>query len=254
MEDVADNWEESFLALRGGESAGAGRLLSVDDPDSRGRPDDPPAASPTGEELALRFRRGNDQAFALLYERHRAPLLRFIRRTTPDPSDLEELVQDVWAAVIRGRERYMGRARFVTYLFSIARRRSADRWRRNGMELDPAVDANDLEALPAPVGTWPESRATTEAVGAAIASAVDALPLWARSHGPPHPRVDHRGECARQLRVLSGSGNPCQRKQERLDYRETSGSEQWVRYSDAGHCRGRLPRKPLEALGLPAYG
>lgn len=180
MEHVVDSWEAWFLALRAGESAGTGKLLSVDDPDSCRRPDDPPAASPTDEELALRFRRGDDQAFALLYARHRAPLLRFVRRTTPDPSDLEELVQEVWAAVIRGRERYMGRARFVTYLFSIARRRSADRWRRNGMRLDPAVDANDLEALPAPVQTWPESRAATEAVGAAITSAVDALPLAQR--------------------------------------------------------------------------
>ncbi|HWG30232.1 MAG TPA: sigma factor, partial [Steroidobacteraceae bacterium] len=77
-----------------------------------------PGADAIIEELALRFRRGDDQAFGLLYARYRAPLLRFVRRTTPDPSDLEELLQEIWLAVIRGRERYIGRARFVTYLFA----------------------------------------------------------------------------------------------------------------------------------------
>lgn len=64
----------------------------------------------------------------------------------------------------------------VTYLFSIARRRSADRWRRHGMQLRPEADADELEALPAPAQTWPHSRAETEAIGAAIMGAVDALP------------------------------------------------------------------------------
>jgi RNA polymerase sigma-70 factor (ECF subfamily) len=180
VDDTVNSWEKWALALGAGPSAAAARLLSVEDSDSRRRPGDRPAASPPDEELALRFRRGDDQAFALLYARYRAPLLRFVRRTTPDPSDLEELVQEVWLAVIRGRERYIGRARFVTYLFSIARRRSADRWRRRGVHLDAGVDVDELESLPTPVQTWPDSHAETEAIGAAIMRAVDALPLAQR--------------------------------------------------------------------------
>lgn len=83
-------------------------------------------------------------------------------------------------AIIRGRERYTAQARFVTYLFSIARRRSADRWRRHGVQLDPGVNVEELEELPAPVHMWPERRAQTEALGAAIVGAVDALPLAQR--------------------------------------------------------------------------
>lgn len=180
MVDVGDGWDGWALALGAGRSATTGRLLATGDPDSRQRPGDPQAASLADEDLALRFRRGDDQAFALLYARYRAPLLRFVRRTTPDPSDLEELVQEIWLAVIRGRERYMARARFVTYLFSIARRRSADRWRRHGVQLDQGIDVEGLEALPAPAQTGPQSRAETEAIGAAIMCAVDALPLAQR--------------------------------------------------------------------------
>lgn len=175
---MVNGWERWVLAL-GAEDSAAG-LISGRHPDSRRRTGDRPAESLADEELALRFRRGDEQAFAQLYARYRAPLLRFVRRTTPDPADLEELVQEIWLAVIRGRERYIARARFITYLFSIARRRSADRWRRHGVQPDPGVDAGELEALPAPVQTWPESRAETEAIGAAITCAVDALPLAQR--------------------------------------------------------------------------
>lgn len=38
----------------------------------------------------------------------------------------------------------------------------------------------ELEALPAPVQAWPEAGAETEAIGAAILCAIDALPLAAR--------------------------------------------------------------------------
>lgn len=180
MDDTVDSWERWAIALTAGYSAAAGSLLTVEDSNCRRRLGQRPATSPTDEELALRFRRGDDQAFALLYARYRGPLLRFVRRTTPDPSDLEELVQEVWTAVIQGRERYVGRSRFVTYLFSIARRRSADRWRRRGARFDPATDVKDLEALPAPIQTWPQSLAETEAIGTAITCAVDALPLAQR--------------------------------------------------------------------------
>lgn len=157
-----------------------GALWSVANLSAGRQPRDGEAASLADEELALRFRRGDHQAFDLLYARYRAPLLRFVTRTMPDPSDAEEVVQEIWLAVIRGRERYVTQARFVTYLFSIARRRSADRWRRREVQLHSGISVNELEAQAAPVQTWTESRAETEAIGAAIMCAVDALPLAQR--------------------------------------------------------------------------
>ena len=44
--------------------------------------------------------------------------------------DNEEIAQGTWMAVIYGRDRYRPQARFVTYLFWIARRRTMDRWRK----------------------------------------------------------------------------------------------------------------------------
>ena len=82
-------------------------------------------------------------------------------------------------AVIRARERYVPNARFVTYLFSIARRRGIDRWRRRGRNPE-LEDADALERAPAPVRAQPESLVGAEALAAAIATALDALPLLQR--------------------------------------------------------------------------
>ncbi len=48
------------------------------------------------------------------------------------------------------------------------------------MRLETGEDGNELDALPAPAQTWPDSRAEAEVIGAAILSAVDALPLAQR--------------------------------------------------------------------------
>jgi RNA polymerase sigma-70 factor (ECF subfamily) len=180
VDDALASWERWTLPIRATHVGVRGGLFSIQDPTSRRRTGDQAAASLGDEELALRFRRGDHEAFDLLYARYRAPLLRFVRRTTPNPSDLEEVVQEIWLAVIRGRERYMPRARFVTYLFSIARRRSIDGWRRRGVQPDPEGTVTEIEALPGPVQIWPESVADAEEIGAAILCAVDALPLVQR--------------------------------------------------------------------------
>lgn len=79
-------------------------------------------------------------------------------------------------AVIRARERYVPQARFVTYLFSIARKRVMDRWRRRGRHPE-SQDSEALERVPAPTRTQPESLLGEQALAAAIESALEELPL-----------------------------------------------------------------------------
>lgn len=139
----------------------------------------PATRSVADEELMRRYRGGDAEAFRTLYERYRAPLLHFIRRTAIDSSDVEEIVQETWMAVIRGRERYVPQARFVTYLFSIGRRRSVDGWRRRGRQPE-LEDSDAIDLIPAPQPTQPESIIGEEALAAALATAIQALPLLQR--------------------------------------------------------------------------
>jgi RNA polymerase sigma-70 factor (ECF subfamily) len=135
------------------------------------------------------YRRGDQDAFRQLYERHRASLMRFVRRTALDSSDVEEIVQETWMAVIHGRGRYAPRSRFVTYLFSIARRRGVDRWRRRGRQ--PELQDDDaVDMVRAPGSTQPESLIEAAALAGAIAAAIEALPLLQRETFLLHSETD----------------------------------------------------------------
>lgn len=132
------------------------------------------------EILMRRYQRGSEQAFQHLYARHRAALMRFVRRLSPNTGDDEEIAQETWMAVIQGRERYMPQARFVTYLFSIARRRTMDRWRRIGRSPELEMDANEPDCLPGPSRNEPEVQTTNISLGADLLQAVAALPVLQR--------------------------------------------------------------------------
>ena len=132
------------------------------------------------EELMQRYQRGNEQAFQQLYERHRSSLLRFVRRLSPATAEDEEIVQETWIAVIRGRERYLPQARFVTYLFSIARRRTMDRWRRRGRSPAMEADVEEPDCIAGPVDYEPETQANNAMLRADLLSAIALLPILQR--------------------------------------------------------------------------
>jgi RNA polymerase sigma-70 factor (ECF subfamily) len=105
--------------------------------------------------------------------------MRFVQRTALNRSDTDEIIQETWMAVIRGAERYVPNARFTTYLFSIARRRGLDRWRRRGRHPE-LEDADVIAQIPAPTRTQPESVLGAEALAEAIVAALETLPLLQR--------------------------------------------------------------------------
>jgi RNA polymerase sigma-70 factor (ECF subfamily) len=129
----------------------------------------------TDEALMQHYQRGSEHAFRILYERHRSPLLRFVKRLAPDGGEDEEIAQETWMAVIKGRERFVPQARFVTYLYSIARRRTLDRWRRRGRLPEPGTEA--LDSLMGPAQYEPDIQANNAALGVDLLVAIDALPL-----------------------------------------------------------------------------
>ena len=74
------------------------------------------------EELMLRYRAGNGCAFDLLCERYRGPVFAFFfRMLGGDRATAEDLSQDVFAKVAGAAAGYEPRAKFSTWLFTIAR-------------------------------------------------------------------------------------------------------------------------------------
>jgi RNA polymerase sigma-70 factor (ECF subfamily) len=79
-----------------------------------------PALSDRDAELMLRVRDGDTQAFALLLDRHRRPVLAYLYRMTQNQAVAEELGQEVFLRVFRSRQSYEVTAKFTTWLFRIA--------------------------------------------------------------------------------------------------------------------------------------
>jgi RNA polymerase sigma-70 factor (ECF subfamily) len=123
------------------------------------------------EELMVAYRDGNAGAFETLYGRHRARLFRFVLRSVKERGMAEELFQDVWMRVIEARGRYAPKARFTTWLYSIAHNRLIDHWRRKGLSV---VDMENVEVE----GNSPNPERQAEARQGLqrFAKALEALP------------------------------------------------------------------------------
>jgi RNA polymerase sigma-70 factor (ECF subfamily) len=102
-------------------------------------------------QLMLAYAGGEMRAFETLYARHRGALYRYLVRQARDPEVANDLFQEVWSRIISNRERYEPRAKFRTFLFTLAHNCFIDHCRRQksrptGFEIGEA-DAADM--LPA---------------------------------------------------------------------------------------------------------
>jgi len=127
------------------------------------------------EELMLAYGAGDAGAFETLYARHRGGLFRFVLRAVKERGAAEELFQEVWVRVIEARERYAPKARFITWLYTIAHNLLVDHWRKKGLSL-VALDGDDVSSESANPARQAESR---EAL-ARLVHALESLPAAQR--------------------------------------------------------------------------
>jgi RNA polymerase sigma-70 factor, ECF subfamily len=82
----------------------------------------PAEATQPDEDLLLRLRCGDKEAFLALYRRHKGPIYRFALRMSGSPSLAEDVTQEVFLVLIREDCGYdPARGALSAYLFGIAR-------------------------------------------------------------------------------------------------------------------------------------
>jgi len=150
------------------------------------------------EQLMLAYRQGDSGAFEALYARHKGPLFRFVLRAVRERGQAEELFQEIWMRVIEARGRYEARAKFTTWLYTIAHHRLTDHWRKRGLRV---VDAEDVDP-PAPRGDEPEARAAGRQDLQRLAAALAALPELQREAFLLHAEA---GMTAVQIAAATGA-------------------------------------------------
>jgi RNA polymerase sigma-70 factor (ECF subfamily) len=70
-------------------------------------------------ELLVRLRAGNEEAFALLVDRHHAAMVRLAMTHVRSRAVAEEVAQDAWLGVLRGLDGFEGRSSLRTWLYRI---------------------------------------------------------------------------------------------------------------------------------------
>jgi RNA polymerase sigma-70 factor (ECF subfamily) len=165
------------------------------------RPGAPSRLGAPEDALLPALRAGDAAAFGELFDRLNGPLLRLARLYASNPAIAEEVVQEAWIGVIKGLERFEGRASLRTWcsriVINIARTR-AEREHRQipfsafedpiGSAGEPAVEPERF--LPSTDPQWsghwvsypsgwdevPEERLLAGETLAVVAAAIDRLP------------------------------------------------------------------------------
>jgi RNA polymerase sigma-70 factor (ECF subfamily) len=95
----------------------------------------------TDEDLLAAYQQGEVGAFELLLRRHRAPLFTFLLRMLGDREKAEDLAQETFLRIVKGAQAWQQRARFQTWLFTIARNLCVDQSRRDRFRRADSLDA-----------------------------------------------------------------------------------------------------------------
>ncbi|MFO1497817.1 MAG: sigma-70 family RNA polymerase sigma factor [Verrucomicrobiota bacterium] len=92
-------------------------------------------------DLMLRVRQGDMEAFEGLVEKYKQPITNLIARTLQDPTEAEDLAQNVFVQVFKSAHRYKASAKFSTWLYTIARNLCLNEIRRRSRHPADSLDA-----------------------------------------------------------------------------------------------------------------
>jgi RNA polymerase sigma factor (sigma-70 family) len=148
-----------------------------------------------------------DRSVAEAFVRQRERLRGFIRRRVPDPSDAEDILQDVFSELVESTRLLMPVEQVGAWLFRVARNRIIDRFRRKRHEptvrLSDADDETVLADLLPASGEGPEAAYARRVLLEELAAALDELPPEQRDVFVAH-EID--GRSFNELAAATGVG------------------------------------------------
>lgn len=140
----------------------------------------------TDEQLMSAFSKtadvNNQRAFEILYQRHKGPLYRFIKKSINHEQDAKEVFQELWFKIINNKQQYDAQQKFTTWAYTIARRMMIDQFRKTGrmaevtrMDNSPETQAQEHELK------QPENDFEARQMSKELNHAITALPLNQRT-------------------------------------------------------------------------
>lgn len=185
-----------------------------------------PSPDEPDETLMLRYAGGDMVAFDVLYGRHELAVWRFVFRSVRIQAVADDLLQDVWFSVARNAGSYEARAKFRTWLFTLAHNRLVDHLRtaKNHASLDAHDDEDEgggrpglADTLAADSGFGPVRQLQSREQAAALIAAVEQLPFEQREAF----LLQAEGDLSLH-EIAEATGVPFETAKSRLRYARTS--------------------------------
>lgn len=157
-------------------------------------------------QLMLAYAAGDLRAFERLYGRHKGPLYRYLMRQTRDRALTDDLFQETWAKLVSARSSYVPRAKFQTYLFTLAYHCFIDHCRRTRARPSTTSQTSAGDALVDTLESpqrGPEQHASDAQLRAQLRTALDALPAEQRD---VFLLYEHGGLSVEEIAEVTGVG------------------------------------------------
>ena len=149
--------------------------------------------------LMERVAGGDESAFATLVERHQHAVVGTVAKMLGNPSEAEDIAQQVFLRLWRSAKRYKPTAKFTTYLFTITRNlvfnESRRRSRRKEVSMDEREESGPTHADPH-TDQRPDSELLHSELRGAIDKAIESLPenqrlavVLRRYEGTPYEEI-----------------------------------------------------------------
>ena len=108
--------------------------------------------------LMLRVKQGNADAFAMLVDKYKQPVLNLAYRMLRDAAEAEDLAQAVFVQVFKSAGRYEVASKFSTWLFTIARNLCLNEIRRRSRHPVDSMDVSHPEQEDQPLHQFEDKR------------------------------------------------------------------------------------------------
>lgn len=123
--------------------------------------------------LMARIGAGEHAAFRQLVERHQHAVIGTVAKMLGNPSDAEDIAQQVFLRIWRNAKHYRPDAKFTTYIFTITRNLVFNETRRRGRKKEVSSDERE-ENSHRLLGDRPDRQPDAELLQAELQQAVDA--------------------------------------------------------------------------------
>lgn len=108
--------------------------------------------------LMLRVKQGDTEAFALLVDKYKQPVMNLAYRMLHDAVEAEDLAQVVFVQVYKSADRYKVNSKFSTWLFTIARNLCLNEIRRRSRHPAESLDEPHPELEDQPRHQFEDTR------------------------------------------------------------------------------------------------